>query len=248
MAPLSLSPSRTAPASCRACQMTAAAIAPARICRMRDGGRDQDLERHHEQRHVQRDGQRGGGRPHADADGGGAVGVGGGAQRGQHGGDDHAAAAGRQQQQAAQPGPERIVAGVTRHAPYPVQRVLGGLDDAEAAVEAAENADDQAGHAPVERVDVPGDLVTDHRELGQRGVQHLPLEVRAVVQPVTEKGGQEQQQRKQRHDAVVGDLRGQVAALIVEELVDHRHAAARPSGDAAGRRQPGRSSPWGYMA
>ena len=37
VAPLSLSPSRMAPASCSACQITAAAIAPARICRMETG-------------------------------------------------------------------------------------------------------------------------------------------------------------------------------------------------------------------
>jgi hypothetical protein len=74
----------------------------------------------------------------------------------------------------------------------------------------------------MEGVDVPGDLVADDRELGERGVQHLLLEVLAVVQPVPEERGQEQQQRKQRHDTVAGDLRGEIAALIVEELVNHR--------------------------
>jgi hypothetical protein len=101
-----------------------------------------------------------------------------------------------------------LVAGVARHAPYLVQRVLGGLDDAQATVQAAQYADDQARHAAVERVNVRGDLIADHRELGERGVQHLPLEVLAVVQSVPEERGQEQQQRKQRHSTVVGDLRG----------------------------------------
>jgi hypothetical protein len=86
----------------------------------------------------------------------------------------------------------------------------------------------QAGHAAVERVDVPGDLVADDGELGQRGVEHLPLEVRAAVQPVAEERVHQQQQRKQRDDAVVGDLGGQVAALVVEELVDHRQRQAGP--------------------
>src|SRR5207245_1876213 len=98
--------------------------------------------------------------------------------------------------------------------PYLVQRVLGGLDDAQATIEAAQYADDQAGHAAMEGVDVRGDLVADDRELGERGVQHLPLEMLAVVQSVPEDRGQQQQQRKQRHNTVVGDLRGQVAALI----------------------------------
>jgi hypothetical protein len=120
-------------------------------------------------------------------------------------------------------------AGVAWHAPHLVQRVLGGLNDAQAAVDAAQYADDQARCAAVEGPDVRGDLIADDGELGQGGVQHLPLQVLVAVQRVSQDRGQEEQQRERRHEPVVGDLRGEVAALVVAELVQHRHRQPRPA-------------------
>jgi hypothetical protein len=122
-----------------------------------------------------------------------------------------------------------VRSGVARHAPHLVERGLGCLDDAQAAVDAAQYADDQAGGAAVEGADVRGDLIADDGELGERGVQHLPLQVRVAVQCVSQARGQEQQQREHRHEPVVGDLRGEVGALIVAELVQHRQRQPRPA-------------------
>ena len=106
--------------------------------------------------------------------------------------------------------------------------MLGGLRDAQTAVDTAEYPHGQCKRAAVEGVDVGGDLVPDDRELSQRGVQHLPLQLAAALQRVTQDRNQQQQKREQRHKTVVGDQNREVAALIVDELVDHRHRKAHP--------------------
>jgi hypothetical protein len=57
-------------------------------------------------------------------------------------------------------------------------------------------------------VDVRRDLISDDGELGKRGIQHLPLKVLTVVQPVPEECGEDQEQREHRHESPAGLLRG----------------------------------------
>jgi hypothetical protein len=59
-------------------------------------------------------------------------------------------------------------------------------------------------------------------------VQHLLFQGRVVAEEIAEQGDQDQQQRQQREEAVVGQQGGQVAALVVAELLDHREGDTDP--------------------
>jgi hypothetical protein len=77
-------------------------------------------------------------------------------------------------------------------------------------------------------VHVLPDLVADDRELAQRGVQHRLLQRGITGHREAETGHQEQQEREQRHEAVVGDHGGQGGGLVVDQLVEHRQRPGQP--------------------
>ena len=81
--------------------------------------------------------------------------------------------------------------------------------------------------AGMQRVHVGLDLVADDRELGERRRQDLLLEMGVAVQQIAQDGDQQEQQREQRQKAVVGQQRGEIAALVVDELV---HDTEREAG------------------
>jgi hypothetical protein len=47
------------------------------------------------------------------------------------------------------------------------------------------------------------------------------LQLRVVGERIGEQGGEHQQEREQRQEAVVGQQRGVLAGLVVAELLDH---------------------------
>jgi hypothetical protein len=77
-------------------------------------------------------------------------------------------------------------------------------------------------------VHILAQLAADHRELSQRRIQQLRLQMRIAVQHEAENRHQQQKQRKQRQEPVAGDQRRQVAALVIDELVNHSQRETRP--------------------
>ena len=86
----------------------------------------------------------------------------------------------------------------------------------------------RAGPVCIQPVHVVLQLRADHRELAERGVEHLVLEGGVAAQHDVQHGDQHQQQREQRGETVVGDQRGQVAGLVVAELLPHRDREGQP--------------------
>ena len=78
---------------------------------------------------------------------------------------------------------------------------------------------DDKGHAgAVERCDVLLQLLPDHREVGDGGVEHALLKLGIVAQEPAENGDQDEQKREDRHERVVRQQRGHASALVVVEL------------------------------
>jgi hypothetical protein len=73
-----------------------------------------------------------------------------------------------------------------------------------------------------------GELVPDDRELGQRAVDELLLQRLVAGKREPEHGGEDQQQREEGEEPVVGDEGGEVPALVVGELVHHRDRHPEP--------------------
>jgi hypothetical protein len=80
----------------------------------------------------------------------------------------------------------------------------------------------------VDRSDVLPQLRTNDREVLQRRAEQRLLQSGIVLQRETQQAHQQQQQRKQRDETVIRDQRGQIAALVVDELVDHPQREAQP--------------------
>ena len=131
--------------------------------------------------------------------------------------------------QAAHAQGDRVRSLVAGHGPRPVERVLRRPGGAETAVERAEDPDRQSDAAALERVHVLAQLAADDRELGERRVDQPVLEAGIPLQHEAEDGHEQEQQREQRQEPVVGDQRRQVGALVVAELVDHREGEAQPA-------------------
>lgn len=193
----------------------------------RQGTRRQCLEGQHDQRRVDGDRQQHPTAPDPPGDRG-PVAVRAGGEGGQHGGDRDAQAQDDQQQQTAQPRDQGIGPLVLRNRPDAVQRVLGRLRHTQRSVQHPADADRQRESAAVQRVDVVAELVPEDRELTERRTQHLRLQPGVAVQGEAEDGDQQQEHREEREEAVVGDQRGQVRALVLDELVDHGDGVARP--------------------
>ncbi len=80
--------------------------------------------------------------------------------------------------------------------------------------------------AAPQRVHVLLQLGADDRELAERRVQHALLRARVALQHEAEHRHEHQQQREQREEPVVRDQRPQLDALVVVELLQHRHENA----------------------
>jgi hypothetical protein len=106
--------------------------------------------------------------------------------------------------------------------------VLAGLGDAAGAPQRPGDPDGQADAVGPEGVDVLFQLGAEDGELGQGRVQHLLLQGWVVAEEVAEHGDQDQQQRQEGEEAVVGEQGGEVAALVVAELLHHRERDADP--------------------
>ena len=109
-----------------------------------------------------------------------------------------------------------------------LEGVLGRADDAQAAEQQADDADRQRAGAAFQRVDVALQLIADDRELAERRVQDFGLVLRVAFEHEAEHGHEQQQQREQRGEAVVGDQRRELPGAVVAELLDHRRGKAQP--------------------
>jgi len=74
----------------------------------------------------------------------------------------------------------------------------------ERAVERADDADHQPDRTPADAARF-AEFAADHRELAQGRVQHPLLQCRITAEHEPEHRGQQQEQREQRHERVVGD-------------------------------------------
>ena len=149
------------------------------------------------------------------------------AHDGQAGRGEDGQSGGTQQDHAAAAGLQRVRPVVARDPPHRVRRVLEGLGHPEAAVQGSEDAHYQAGRAAAEVLRL-AQLLADDRELGQRRGEHLVLQSLITRQDEAQDRRGEQEQREQRNERVVGEHPGQIAAEVVEELVDHRQRESRP--------------------
>ena len=108
-----------------------------------------------------------------------------------------------------------------------VHSVLGCEEDAHPRPERSGEAKAERERAAVQRA--AAELRTDHRKLAQRRVDDPPLELTMPLQNEAEHGRQDEQEREDRKEAVVGDCRRQVAALIVGVLLQHGEREAEPT-------------------
>ena len=83
---------------------------------------------------------------------------------------------------------------------------------------------------PGDRPQVGLDLRADHRVLRQRRVRQGLVQRRVVLEHDVQDRDQDEQQREQRGEGVVGDQRGQVPRLVVVEL--------RPDRNGEGQHRP----------
>jgi hypothetical protein len=108
--------------------------------------------------------------------------------------------------------------------------VLGDLGQPAGTPREDHQSNHQADAAAAQPVKVVLYLVADDGELGHRRVQQALLEAGVPAKQEPEHGDHDQQQRKQREEGVVGDHRGQCAAMVVTELAHDREGEAQPSG------------------
>ena len=77
-------------------------------------------------------------------------------------------------------------------------------------------------------MDVLRDLVPDHGEVSQGGVHDAVPKATVSPKDQPEDTDEREQQREHREESVVGDERGQVAGLVVTELLEHREGEGQP--------------------
>ena len=112
-------------------------------------------------------------------------------------------------------------------APEVVHRVLGRQEDAHSCPERGGEAEAECERAAVQGA--VAELRPDDGELAERGVDDPLLEVRMALENEAEHSRENEQQREDREEAVVGDRRGVVAALIVRVLLQHRKRKTQPT-------------------
>ena len=122
---------------------------------------------------------------------------------------------------------ERVGAATAGNRPGDVHRVLDGVGDAEGAVDGDEHTDDEGDTTAAHALRI-AELLSDHGELAERRVEDPRLEFCVVLQHEPEDRREQEEQRKQRQEAVEGDQRGKVHALVVVKLVDHGQRRTGP--------------------
>jgi hypothetical protein len=132
-----------------------------------------------------------------------------------------------QHEQAATAGPDGVRPVVARHSPHGVIRILEGLRHSQPAVERSHDPHDEADRSAAQALR-PGQVPADNRKLVHGRCEHLVLQPRVTSQHEAEDRREQQQQREQRNEPVVGEQRGQIGAKVVEVLVGHREREARP--------------------
>ena len=103
-----------------------------------------------------------------------------------------------------------------------VERVLERERDAGAGPQGDADPHCEGRGAAVQRMDVVLELRPDHREVGERGVEHAALQIGIALERVAEQRHEHEEQREDREERVIGDARGEVAALVLGELLPHR--------------------------
>ena len=82
-------------------------------------------------------------------------------------------------------------------------------------------------------------LVADDRELGDRRVEDVLLEIGSVLEDVAQERHHDQQEREEAEKAPVGEVTDELATVIIAELLPHRddeghrRVAALPAVEAA---------------
>ncbi len=114
-----------------------------------------------------------------------------------------------------------------RDLPRRVERILHGVGHAQGAEERTDQADHEGQPGLLDPADV-AELLADQGVLAQRGVQQPVLQVRVVLQHDVQHGDQHEHQREDAHEGEPGDQHGQVARLVVAELLPHRDREGQP--------------------
>ncbi len=135
--------------------------------------------------------------------------------------DDEQKSQTREQEQSPQPGLDEVRPILERHRPHGVERVLSRLGDAQAAQQRGHEPDRQRRRVAAQLMYL--DLLADDRELAEDRVLDLVSQPRVALEHEAEDRGQDEQERKQREEGVVGDQRGQIARVVVAELAQHGH-------------------------
>jgi hypothetical protein len=89
---------------------------------------------------------------------------------------------------------------------------------AEAGPDRANGPNRQRKPTSSQRVDVASDLVAHDRQVRERRVQHVVLEVRIAVQQESEDRDERQQQWKHREERPIGDDHSGAVSSILREL------------------------------
>ena len=151
------------------------------------------------------------------------------------------------QDEAAQDVPRKAAPPAVGNAPDRVRGVLHGRADAARPEQRAEQADHQSEAGLVQAVDVALQLVPDDRELGERGVEDLGLQRPVGLQDDAQHRHQDQQQREDREDGVVGAQCRELSGVVVPELLDHRYGEREqglPALDRVGPAEQCRGRRW----
>ena len=106
--------------------------------------------------------------------------------------------------------------------PERVQRPAGGQGHAQPGPHRADDADGERDAAALQRRHVLAELLADHGNLRDGGVQHVLLEVRIALEQEAQDRGERQQQREDREEGPVGDERRQARRAVVGELLRDR--------------------------
>src|SRR5215475_2900690 len=128
----------------------------------------------------------------------------------------------------AQPGPREPWAAGEGDLPRRVERVLQRVRHPQRPDEDSYRGDDKRDPLLAQVADAPLELRADDGVLVHRGRQHLVLQLGIILEHDVQHGYQEKQQREDRDQAGVRDQGGQVARLVVAELLPHRDREGQP--------------------
>lgn len=97
---------------------------------------------------------------------------------------------------------------------------LEGIGHAMGTVKGEEYADGQCQSAFLQRIDMLGQLRTEHREIIGGAFYYVGLQLRVAVAQIFGQGGQDQEQREQRQESIVGQQGRLTAGIVLIVLLD----------------------------